>query len=210
MSAIKTNDPIQNLLNQAPRRQPFAQLRAALLALGLFTLITGGVYPLLVTGLSQLFFPFQANGSLLRDAAGQVRGSRLLAQDFAGEGWFQARPSAVAYAASASGASNLAITSKKQAEAVATRQADWASRFGAPPAPVDMLYASGSGLDPEISRESALAQLDQVAAAHQLDMSARDALRRLIETLSQKGLPGEPPRVNVVDLNFALLNGFQP
>ena len=205
----RIQESIQNLLSQVHRRRPFAQLRASVVALVAFTLITGVVYPLVVTGLAQLFFPYQANGSLVRDAAGQIRGSRLLAQDFSGGAWFQARPSAIGYAATASGASNLAITSQAQDQAIAARQVTWAKRFGSLPAPADMLYASGSGLDPEISRESALAQLDQVAQARKLDGAARGQLRELIDALSTKVLPGEPPRVNVVDLNLALLQGWQ-
>ena len=211
MNAISTsNDPIKNLLSQVPRRKPFAQLRASLVALGIFTIICGGLYPLVVTGLAQVFFPYQANGSLVRDSAGQVRGSRLLAQDFAGAEWFQARPSTIGYTAGASGASNLAITSKALAQAVAERRSAWMARFGQLAVPPDMLYASGSGLDPEISRESALAQLDAVAVARQLDDATRQRLRELVETLSTKVLPGEAPRVNVVELNLALLNGLQP
>ncbi|NER64443.1 potassium-transporting ATPase subunit C, partial [Pseudomonas sp. MAFF212427] len=83
-------------------------VRAALSLIVLMSLITGVAYPLVVTAVAQLAFPEQANGSLLRDDTGQVRGSRLLAQPFTGEGWFHSRPSAADYATVASGASNLA------------------------------------------------------------------------------------------------------
>lgn len=208
-TVMKTSDPIQNLLNQVNRRKPFAQLRATALALGLFTLICGIIYPLLVTGLAQIIFPIQANGSLLRDSTGSIRGSRLLAQDFTGDEWFQARPSVVGYAAGTSGASNLAITSLAQDKAIAARNTDWSKRFGSVPAPRDMLYASGSGLDPEISLESALAQFDQIATFRKLTPAGRDELKALIMRLSQNVVPGEEPRVNVVDLNFALFNGMK-
>ena len=84
------------------------QLRPAVSLLALLTLLTGVVYPLTVTGIAQLAFPAQANGSLVKDAKGEVRGSALLAQPFSGAEWFQSRPSAAGFATVASGASNLA------------------------------------------------------------------------------------------------------
>jgi len=202
-------DPIQNLIGQETRRKPFAQLKASITALGLFTIICGVLYPLLITGIAQLVFPYQANGSLLRDSTGVIRGSRLLAQDFPEDLWFQARPSIVNYTAGASGASNLAITSLAQDKAISTRQTDWQNRFAGIPVPLDMLYASGSGLDPEISQASAFAQFEHVANSRNLSVNERANLKALIMKLSYQVLPGEVPRINVVDLNFALLNGVQ-
>lgn len=199
-------DAILNLAALAPRRQPGARFRAAALALLAFTALTGLAYPLAVTGLAQLLFPAQANGSRLVDRAGALRGSRLLAQDFSGGAWFQARPSAVAWAATASGASNLAPTSRKLAEQAAARQAAWAARFGGA-APAEMVYASGSGLDPDIGLPAALAQVGGVAAARGLDAAAAERLAGFVRGLAERNLPGEAARVNVVDLNFALLEG---
>ena len=196
---------IPDILGSVPRQIPFAALRASLVSLLALTLLTGLIYPLLVTGISQLAFPYQANGSLVRDGQGQVRASRLLAQNFPYPQFFQARPSAVNWAATASGASNLAITSQAQVDAIKARKADWAKRFGSAPAPVEMLYASGSGLDPDISLESALAQINIVVAARHLDSGAVIKLKSLVESLTRQALPGEPARINVVELNQSLL-----
>jgi len=202
---IETANPIQDLLGAVPRQVPFAQVRASLVVLLLFSLMTGIMYPLLVTAIAQVAFPYQANGSLIRDKTGAVRGSRLLAQDFGSPEFFQARPSAVNWAAGSSGATNLAITSQAEADAVAGRRVAWSTQHPGVAAPAEMLYASGSGLDPDISRESALAQLSGIATTRGLDAAAWSQLKSLIEGLSRQVLPGEPPRVNVVDLNQALL-----
>ena len=95
-----------------------AYVRPALSLALLMTLVTGALYPLAVTGIAQVAFPNQANGSLVRDDQGRVRGSALIAQDFQGDGWFHARPSAGAYATVASGASNLSPSNPALAERV--------------------------------------------------------------------------------------------
>lgn len=95
-----------------------AYVRPALSLALLMTLVTGALYPLVVTGIAQVAFPTQANGSLVRDDQGQVRGSALIAQDFQGDGWFHARPSAGAYATVASSASNLSPSNPALAERV--------------------------------------------------------------------------------------------
>jgi potassium-transporting ATPase KdpC subunit len=170
------------------------------------TIITGVLYPAAVTLAAQLAFPGRANGSLLV-IGGAVRGSELLAQKFESPAYFRARPSASDYAYIGAGASNLGPVSADLAKAVADRRAAWAGEPGAAP-PEDMLYASASGLDPDISPEAALAQVPRVAAARAkadanvaragLEASLKaEVARRAAETTSLIG----PPRVNVVSLN---------
>ena len=142
-------------------------VRPALSLIVLMTLITGAVYPLVVTGVAQVAFPEQANGSLLRDDSGQVRGSRLLAQPFSGAGWFQPRPSAADYATVSSGASNLAPSNPALAKRVGEQaQALYVPAQG--PVPLALLTTSGSGLDPHLPPAAVAYQLARVAAARQL------------------------------------------
>lgn len=170
------------------------------------TVLTGVAYPLLMTGVAQLAFPAKANGSLLV-VDGRVRGSRLLAQKFESATFFHARPSATDYAYLGSGASNLGATSAALAKSVGDRAAAWTAQNGqaAGAAPEDMLYASASGLDPDISLESALGQLGRVAASRHLDAAASASLEALVRGMaaSSKSLIG-PQRVNVVQLNARL------
>lgn len=161
------------------------------------TILTGIAYPLLVTGLGQTLFPRQAGGSLI-DVGGRVVGSALVAQKFEKGIYFQSRPSAVDYNPLPSGGSNLAPTSKKLKDQVAAGRAKWGEGV-----PQDLLFASGSGLDPHVSPEAALYQIPRVAKARGL---AEDELRRLVENHIepvQLGFLGEP-RVNVLMLNLAL------
>jgi K+-transporting ATPase ATPase C chain len=182
------------------------ELKPALMMLLVLTAITGVLYPLAVTGVAQALFPAQANGSLItRD--GKVIGSTLIAQQFSGPGWFQPRPSAVDYNAAASGASNLGPTNRTLIETVAKRvEAMRASNPGADPAapvPVELVTASGSGLDPHLSPEAALWQIPRIAAARGM---AESDLRTLVAHHTEGrtlGLLGEP-RVNVLMLNLAL------
>jgi potassium-transporting ATPase KdpC subunit len=174
------------------------------------TILTGIIYPLVVTGISQILFPRQANGNLVT-ANGKIVGSSLIGQGFARPEYFQGRPSAAGdkgYDGLSSGGSNLGPTSRKLIERVqadvARFRADNPTYSGA--IPPDLLTASGSGLDPDISPESALAQADRVAKARH--MSA-DRVRRLVETYTEErqlGLLGER-RVNVLRLNLALDRG---
>lgn len=179
--------------------QPF---RPALVLLVLFTLLTGIAYPLAMTGVGQALFPVAANGSpIVRD--GRVVGSALIGQNFTRDTYFWGRPSAAgdSYDASASSGSNLGPTS----QALADRIKAEAARYGAPvrDIPVDLLTASGSGLDPHISPEAAYFQAPRVAQARGL---SAETVRALIETHTEApiaGILGEA-RVNVLQLNLAL------
>ncbi len=189
------------------RSEIFKLLKPALLSLLLLTLITGGVYPALVTGLAQLLFPRQANGSLIvRD--GQAVGSELIGQPFADPAYFWGRPSATGpfpYNAAASSGSNLGPTNPALLEAVkgrieALRQVDPANPA---PIPADLVTASASGLDPHISPAAAFYQVARVAKARGL---AAEQVKSLVAEYSegrQWGFLGEP-RVNVLKLNLAL------
>ena len=184
-----------------------AYLRPALVSLLLLTVITGVVYPLVVTGIAQMVFPFQANGSLIvKD--GKVVGSALIGQPFDDPRYFWGRPSATSPFpgnAAASSGSNLSPTNPALIAAVqgrvdALRAADPGHTA---PVPVDLVTASGSGLDPDISPAAALYQVSRVARERKL---APDAVRALVERHTQGrflGLLGEP-RVNVLALNLAL------
>lgn len=161
-------------------------------------LLTGILYPLAMTGIAQLFFPKQANGSLIA-IDGKIVGSELLAQSFQSPRYFWPRPSAADFATVPSGASNQGPTAADLKQTIEERRA----RFGAG-APVDLLTASGSGLDPHISPEAALYQVVRVASARHLPNGQVAALvdRGLTEP-PQLGFLGEP-RVNVLRLNLAL------
>lgn len=174
-------------------------LRPALSLMLLMTAITGVIYPLTVTGIAQLAFPEQANGSLVRDNAGKVLGSALIAQDFSGDGWFHPRPSAGAFATVASSASNLAPSNP----ALATRVKDSAAQLAVPgqgPVPLALLTTSGSGLDPHLPPEAIRYQLARVAAARSLPVQA---VEQLVAEHIEQPLVG-PPVVNVLLLNQAL------
>ncbi|WP_236184257.1 potassium-transporting ATPase subunit KdpC [Pseudomonas juntendi] len=176
-----------------------AYLRPALSLALTMTLITGGLYPLVVTGVAQVAFPVQANGSLVRDDHGQVRGSALIAQNFQGDGWFHSRPSAGAYATVASSASNLAPSNPALVERV---QGDAALLYQAQqgPVPQALLTTSGSGLDPHLPPAAVAYQIPRVAAARQLPVARLQALQ---EEATLRPLIG-PPVVNVLALNRAL------
>jgi K+-transporting ATPase ATPase C chain len=170
------------------------------------TVLTGVLYPAAVTLVAQLAFPDKANGSLLV-MDGRVRGSILLAQKFESPRFFRARPSASDYAHVGAGASNLGPVSADLAKAVADRSAAWAGVFGTR-APEDMLYASASGLDPDISLEAALAQVDRVAAARSLSSDAKASLLSAIRSAARRSAtPIGPPRVNALSLNAFLEKG---
>ncbi|MFJ4392415.1 potassium-transporting ATPase subunit KdpC [Pseudomonas soli] len=176
-----------------------AYVRPALSLVLLMTVVTGALYPLAVTGIAQVAFPEQANGSLVRDDRGQVRGSALIAQEFKGDGWFQSRPSAGAYATVASGASNLAPSNPALAERVKTdASVQYQAQQG--PVPQALLTTSGSGLDPHLPPEAIAYQLPRVAAARQV---SEERLQALVNEATLRPLVG-PPVVNVLALNQAL------
>ena len=182
-------------------------IRNSLMLLLLMTLITGVAYPLVATGLAQLIFPQQANGSLIvKD--GKPIGSVLIGQSFTDPKYFWGRPSATTPQANNgvnSGGSNLGPTNPALTDAVKQRIA--ALRAADPgntaPVPVDLVTASGSGLDPEISPASAQYQLERVAKARGLSTSQVQALVNEYTSGRQFGIFGEP-RVNVLQLNLAL------
>ncbi len=172
-----------------------------------FTLLTGLVYPLAVTGLAQLLFPHQANGSLIV-RNGQVAGSELIGQQFTDPKYFWGRLSATApfpYNASASSGSNLgpsnpALISEVEARIAALKAADPANTQ---PIPVDLVTSSGSGLDPNISVAAALYQVPRVARLRGLSEAVVRALVDKYTTGRFLGFLGEP-RVNVLELNLEL------
>jgi K+-transporting ATPase ATPase C chain len=141
-------------------------IRPAISFLILLTLITGLAYPLAITGIAQLVFPYQANGSIIRDGD-QVVGSALIGQNFASPAYFHPRPSAAGdgYNAAGSSGSNLGPTSQALADNVKERAATARAEGISGPVPADMVTASGSGLDPDISPANALAQVSRIAAA---------------------------------------------
>ena len=183
------------------------QLRPAIVALLCFTILTGLLYPLLVTGVAQALLPFQANGSILM-ANAQPVGSALIGQPFDAPQYFWGRPSAtgpVPYNAAASSGSNLGPTNPALTDAVAARIA--ALRVADPnnrdPVPVDLVTASASGLDPHISVAAARYQVARVAQARGLSSAQVLALVEAHTAGRQFGMLGEP-RVNVLALNLAL------
>lgn len=180
-------------------------VRPALAALLLMSLITGVLYPLTVTAVAQLAFADQANGSLVRDAAGQVRGSALLAQPFDGPQWFQPRPSAAGYATVASGASNLAPSNPELLKHVQANVSRWQGATDKP-VPMELVTTSGSGLDPHLTLAAARYQLPAIAAARGLP-EAR--LEHLLQAHLQAPLVG-PAVVNVLALNLAIAENRWP
>jgi potassium-transporting ATPase KdpC subunit len=191
-------------------------LRPAVMMIVAMTVLTGLAYPLAVTGIAQVFFPVQANGSLVnRD--GKVIGSSLIGQSFSSPGYFHARPSATTetdpndasktvpapYNAANSGASNLGPTSKVLVDRITADTATLATENPRQTVPMDLVTTSASGLDPDISPQAALFQVHRVAQARHL---TDDAVRRLVQDHvvgRLAGLIGEP-RVNVLELNLAL------
>lgn len=189
-------------------------LRPALVMLLGITLLTGVAYPLLITGIAQLAFPTQANGSLVA-RNGKPVGSRLIGQNFTGAGYFHGRPSATTatlangktvdapYNADNSTGSNLGPTSKALRDRVAAAVKQLGPQNPGQPIPADLVTTSGSGLDPDISPQAANFQIPRVAAARHL---APATLRRLVASQivgRTLGLLGAP-HVNVLELNLAL------
>jgi K+-transporting ATPase ATPase C chain len=192
------------------------EIRPAIVLVVALTLITGLFYPLVMTGIAGVIFPDQARGSLV-ERDGQVVGSALIGQAFAGDSYFHGRPSATTapdpadstktvpapYNAASSGGSNLGPTSKALSERLAADVAKLKQENPAAPVPVDLVTTSGSGLDPHISPDAALFQVPRVAKARNMP---EDRLRQIVNEHVESrllGLLGEP-RVNVLALNLAL------
>lgn len=179
-------------------------IRPALVMMALFTLLTGLLYPLAITGIGQLAFPAAANGSLItRD--GVVVGSALIGQAFAGPAYFWPRPSAAGngYDAANSSGSNLGPTSRKLMDRISGTVAALEAGGMVAPIPGDAATASGSGLDPDISLGYARAQVPRVAAARSLLAEQVEALVSAQTEGPLLGILGET-RVNVLKLNLAL------
>jgi potassium-transporting ATPase KdpC subunit len=170
-----------------------------------FTVLTGVLYPLVITGIAQVAFHDQANGSLI-ERDGKVVGSELLAQQFTGDKYFWPRPSAGGYATVPSGASNLGPTSQTLQSNVTANAAAFrtGNKLAADaPVPADMVFTSASGLDPHISPESARLQIGRVAATRGIGVDQVKALVEKFVESPQWGIFGEE-RVNVLRLNLAL------
>jgi potassium-transporting ATPase KdpC subunit len=168
------------------------------------TIVFGLGYPLVVTGLSQWFFPKQANGSLI-EKNGQVIGSRLIGQAFSSDKYFHPRPSNAGngYDPTASGGSNLAPTNQALVTRVEQDVAKWQQENPGTPIPADLVTSSGSGLDPDISPASAEFQVTRVAKARGMTV---EQVRQIVAKHTQPrqfGILGEP-RVNVLELNLDL------
>ncbi|HEX7576782.1 MAG TPA: K(+)-transporting ATPase subunit C [Verrucomicrobiae bacterium] len=186
-----------------------AEFGRSIVATIFFAVILCGLYPLIVYGAAQLLFPHQANGSLIVDKSGAIRGSSLLAQNFTGAQYFHPRPSAAganSYDATSSGGSNLGPTSSNLAANITQNIAAYRSDNGLAtnaPVPADAVTASGSGLDPHISVANAELQIPRVAKARGI---SEDRVRELVRQNTSGrdlGVFGEP-RVNIMMLNFAL------
>ncbi len=185
-----------------------SEIRRGVLITLVFAVICCGAYPLLVFGLGQVFFPRQANGSLIQDGHGGIQGSELIGQPFSSDKYFHSRPSAAGngYDATSSGGSNLGPTSQKLRDSIAQKLADYRSSNGLAtntPVPADAVTASASGLDPHISPENAALQAPRVAKTRGLPL---DTVRQLINQHTAPpalGFLGDPG-VNVLELNLAL------
>jgi K+-transporting ATPase ATPase C chain len=192
------------------------EIRPAIVVLVALTLITGLVYPLAITGIAQVIFPHQANGSLI-ERDGKVIGSELIGQNFTSDKYFHGRPSATTapdpkdasktiaapYNAANSGASNLGPSNKALVDRVKGDIATLQKENPGKAVPIDLVTTSGSGLDPDISPEAALFQVPRVAKARNLP---EDRLRQVVEDKTEGrwfGILGEP-RVNVLQLNLAI------
>lgn len=189
-------------------KELLSEIRGAVLATVVLALVCCGVYPLVVFGLGQALFRDRANGSLILDESGVVRGSKLIGQGFVGEKYFHPRPSAAGngYDAANSGGSNLGPTSRKLSDAIRERIKAYRRENGlevSTPVPADAVTASGSGLDPHIGLRNAELQVPRVARARGLaEARVREWMLKHLDR-PDFGILGEPG-VNVLTLNRAL------
>jgi K+-transporting ATPase ATPase C chain len=189
-------------------KELLGEIRGAVMSTLILAVVCCGLYPLVVFGIGQVLFHDRANGSLLVDAGGTVRGSRLLGQQFTADKYFHSRPSAAGngYDPTSSGGSNLGPTSQKLHDAIAQNVADYRSQNGLDtnaPVPADAVTASGSGLDPHISVRNAELQSARVARARGLTADQVGAMIRRHTDQADFGLLGQPG-VNVLELNLDL------
>jgi K+-transporting ATPase ATPase C chain len=185
-----------------------SQLRGAIMSTVIMAVVCCGFYPLVVYVLGKALFADKANGSLIVDSKGVVRGSKLIGQNFTGAKYFHPRPSAAGngYDANSSGGSNLGPTSKKLADGIAQNIADYRSQNGLAtntPVPADAVTASASGLDPHISLQNAQMQAPRVAKERGMKVEDVNALIGQYTDPPDLGFLGEPG-VNVLRLNLAL------
>lgn len=194
-------------------KQFFAEIRGAVMSTLMLAVVCCGLYPLVVFGLGQALFRDKANGSLIVDTSGTIRGSRLIGQQFAADKYFHPRPSdagnnGMSYDPTSSGGSNLGPTSQKLRDTIAQNISDYRSQNGLAtnaPVPADAVTASASGLDPHISLRNAELQIPRVAKARNL---SEEKVRTLVAQNTDRpdlGFIGEPG-VNVLTLNLALDN----
>jgi potassium-transporting ATPase KdpC subunit len=180
------------------------EFKNALIIFGVMVLMLGVIYPLAVTGVSQILFPYQANGEMVT-VNGSIVGSELIGQNFNSSKYFQGRPSAIDYNASTSGGSNYGPTNQKLIDRVNESINEIRTENGLSNndlIPADMVLASGSGLDRYISVESALIQVPRIAKERNISQSA---IKDLIEKTKETPFPGTGQSVvNVLKLNIAL------
>jgi potassium-transporting ATPase KdpC subunit len=177
-------------------------LRPAIVMTLLFTLLLGIAYPLAITGIGQALFPAQANGSLIRNGSGTIIGSSVVGQAFASDRYFRTRPSAAGkgYDGLASSGSNLGPASQALVDRVKADVAAQRAEGVAAPLPADLITASGSGLDPDLSPAAALVQAPRIARVRGVPESD---VRALVKAHVETSLLGDP-HVNVLALNQAL------
>jgi len=182
-----------------------SHLRPAVVMIGLFTLVTGVAYPLVVTGVAHVAMPFQAGGSLIKAADGQLAGSALLAQGFAKPQYLHPRGSSAGngYDATASSASNLGPMDKKLIDRVAADAAKLKAEAPGQAIPADAVTQSGSGLDPDVSPQNAAFQAPRIAKARGIAPASVQAVIDRLTTAPALGFIGQPA-VNVVAVNRAL------